>query len=43
MKGLIASSEGLFNNCVTANAGALDAALICASLARHRALRSNQT
>jgi ferritin-like metal-binding protein YciE len=32
MKGLIASSELLFNTCVTANAGALDAALICVSL-----------
>jgi ferritin-like metal-binding protein YciE len=32
MKGLIASSELLFNNCVAANAGALDAALICTSL-----------
>jgi ferritin-like metal-binding protein YciE len=32
MKGLIASSELLFNTCIAANAGALDAALICASL-----------
>ena len=32
MKGLIASSELLFHNCGTANAGALDAALICTSL-----------
>jgi ferritin-like metal-binding protein YciE len=32
MKGLIASSELLFNNCGAENAGALDAALICASL-----------
>ena len=32
MKGLIASSELLFNNCGGANAGALDAALICTSL-----------
>jgi ferritin-like metal-binding protein YciE len=32
MKGLIASSELLFNNCVAANADALDAALICTSL-----------
>ena len=32
MNGLIASSKLLFNNCATANAGALDAALICASL-----------
>jgi ferritin-like metal-binding protein YciE len=32
MEGLIASSELLFNNCGTANAGALDAALICTSL-----------
>jgi ferritin-like metal-binding protein YciE len=32
MKGLIASSELLFNNCGAANAGALDAALICTSL-----------
>jgi ferritin-like metal-binding protein YciE len=32
MKGLIASSELLFNICIAANAGALDAALICASL-----------
>ena len=32
MTGLIASSELLFNNCGAANAGALDAALICTSL-----------
>ena len=32
MEGLIASSELLFNNCGAANAGALDAALICTSL-----------
>jgi len=32
MKGLITSSELLFNTCIAANAGALDAALICASL-----------
>jgi ferritin-like metal-binding protein YciE len=32
MNGLIASSKLLFNNCATVNAGALDAALICASL-----------
>jgi ferritin-like metal-binding protein YciE len=32
MKGLVASSELLFNTCIAANAGALDAALICASL-----------
>ncbi len=32
MKGLIASSELLFNTCIAANARALDAALICASL-----------
>jgi ferritin-like metal-binding protein YciE len=32
MKGLIASSELLLNTCVAANAGALDAALICVSL-----------
>ena len=31
-KGLIASSELLFNTCIAANAGALDAALICVSL-----------
>jgi ferritin-like metal-binding protein YciE len=31
-KGLIASSELLLNTCVAANASALDAALICASL-----------
>jgi ferritin-like metal-binding protein YciE len=30
MKCLIASSELLFNTCIAANAGALDAALICA-------------
>ena len=32
MKGLIASSELLLNNCGAANAGALDAAVICTSL-----------
>jgi ferritin-like metal-binding protein YciE len=32
MEGLIASSELLLHNCGAANAGALDAALICASL-----------
>ena len=32
MKGLIASGELLFHNCDTANARALDAALICTSL-----------
>ena len=32
MKGLIAASELLLNNCCAANAGALDAALICTSL-----------
>ena len=32
MNSLIASSEHLFDTCLTANSGALDAALICASL-----------
>jgi ferritin-like metal-binding protein YciE len=32
MKGLIASSELLFNACIAANTGALDVALICAAL-----------
>jgi ferritin-like metal-binding protein YciE len=32
MKGLVASSELLFQNCGAASAGALDAALICTSL-----------
>jgi len=32
MKGLIAASELLLNNCGAANAGALDAAVICTSL-----------
>ncbi|HZC37004.1 MAG TPA: DUF892 family protein [Chthoniobacterales bacterium] len=32
MKGLIASSELLFNTCIAANADTLDTALICASL-----------
>jgi ferritin-like metal-binding protein YciE len=32
MNGLIASSEHLFDTCLAANSGALDAALICASL-----------
>jgi hypothetical protein len=32
MKSLIASSKLLFYTCIAANAGALDAALICASL-----------
>src|SRR5258708_36559865 len=32
MKGLIASSDLLLNNCGAANAGALDAAVICTSL-----------
>src|SRR5258708_16520890 len=32
MKGLIAASELLLNNCDAANAGALDTALICTSL-----------
>jgi len=32
MSGLIASSEHLFDPCLAANSGALDAALICASL-----------
>ena len=32
MNGLIASSDLLFNTCIATNAGALDAALICAWL-----------
>ena len=32
MKGLIASSEHLFDACIAVNSGALDAAVICASL-----------
>ena len=32
MNGVIASSEQLFDTCLAANSGALDAALICASL-----------
>jgi ferritin-like metal-binding protein YciE len=32
MSGLIASREHLFDTCLAANSGALDAALICASL-----------